>query len=254
MGPLDTRTVSLDHRAYYLRGAPQQGVLAAVSADGHVTLIREASISRLRLRHVSEIANLSLHPSRALLAYADKVSGELIVATLDGEVVHSRKPEPYREQKSYSQGSGFAACSFAADGDYLWCAQPQDAGSVRIEAYNVTDWSRVSSITVEDPFGESFCSFHRIPETSTVALYLAAGQDGQQTFWIKHHGSILESIKVPQLRDSTLAAFSLRGDEFLVVDLEHSIRKFHFPTVNEGPLPTTMGRQPPVRLLTMLSG
>lgn len=225
MKPLQPTTVALEHRAYYLRGAPGRDLLLAATSDGRASFVLPGSVRVTQLAARSEISDVCLHPARELLAHAEE-DGRVAVTGFDGKPVYERKPAVFFK-------GGGAACFFSEDGDYLWCAHNQAADSVRVDVYRVSDWARVGSAFAADPFGQSICSFHRTPQPGTVVFYLAAGQDGQQVFWLRRSEAELQCIPERQLRDTSSPVFSPRGDGFLVLDDKEGVRRFRFPELVE---------------------
>ena len=82
-----------------------------------------------------------------------------------------------------------------------------------------------------DPFGGSSGSFFPTPDRNTVALWIAAGQDGQIINWLNKLDGV-SSVEESQLIETTPPEFSVSGKEFLVV-APFSIRRYGFPDVIE---------------------
>jgi len=236
-GPLQGQTIELDHRAVFLRDAPAQATVIAASSDGHVTLIRDRSIVARTQLAAAKISEICLHPRQPLLAYSDERRGQLHVTTLDDRQILKRGSTRFRNTSLSSPHLGYSACFFGENGESLWCTYAENADSVHVEVYRVSDWTLASSVVVADPFGGSWCSFHPTSQPDMVALWLAAGQDGQQVVWLHWRGGKLLATLEPLLRDTTPPTFAPRGDEFLAMDgdYEHGIRKFRFPAVAELP-------------------
>lgn len=73
--------------------------------------------------------------------------------------------------------------------------------------------------------------FEHTPMQETVALWLAAGQDGQCVYWLKRTGSELQAKQDDDLQDTIPPAFSPSGRELLVVEGLGTLQKFAFPDV-----------------------
>jgi hypothetical protein len=65
-----------------------------------------------------------------------------------------------------------------------------------------------------------------------MGLWLAAGQDGQQVFWLDIDSSNVDCDEDADLQNTTPPAFSPTGNEFMVVDEQHRACRFRYPDVH----------------------
>jgi hypothetical protein len=76
--------IDLEHRAYFLRGAPHHSVVIAASEDGSLSIL-SPGLNEVQLhRFPSKIRAVSPHPSDRRLAWVDGKSGSLRVQDFDG--------------------------------------------------------------------------------------------------------------------------------------------------------------------------
>ena len=224
-----TRSLTLDHRASYLCGAAARPLLAAASDDGDISIVKLDSGHSVRLRTGRRKINaLSLHPSDPVLAIASGVLGTLGILSLDGSVLAELTPPSVDEAERNWVKSGFDGCLFTDDGDFLWCSAPISGGEIEIQLRETKEWSVVAKTAIDDPFEQSSTSFHRA-NGDVAALWVAAGQDGQQIFWMAGGvGSCRDTVE-PHLRDTAPPAFSPSGREFLVEDGGGALRRYDYP-------------------------
>jgi hypothetical protein len=86
--------------------------------------------------------------------------------------------------------------------------------------------SLVQKTVIADPFGDSDCSFHSTERPDLICLWLAAGQDGQQVYWLKQGHKGFSSTLEPALANTTPPAFSPTGSHFLVANEERGLCKY----------------------------
>jgi hypothetical protein len=67
-----------------------------------------------------------------------------------------------------------------------------------------------------------------IPGHSVIAMWIAAGQDGQQTLWLTLNDGKITWQEEPQLRDMIPPAFNDSGSEFLVAS-DDEIYRYSYP-------------------------
>jgi hypothetical protein len=84
-----------------------------------------------------------------------------------------------------------------------------------------------------DPFGDSFLKILPHPDREHVAIWGAAGQDGQCLFWARRDGSQIIVDHFGNRDTTTMPSFNRSGDRFLVVADDNELRQYGFP---QGPL------------------
>ena len=230
MAPNPRRTVDLDHRAFYLRCAPRQSLCVAASGEGAVTLVDVDSGQAKSVAGLPKIRDICPHPTRHLLAVIDDAAGMLSVVGFDGSrQLEIGAPGPQKTVDEWLK-PGFIGCFFDQAGNHLWTVARLAPETVEVQLRETERWSVVGSVTVEDPFEESDCSFYETNRADVSALWLAAGQNGQRVFWVRKLPDSLGVEPEPFLEDTTPPVFSPDGDEFLVVDGLWSVCRYPFPT------------------------
>jgi hypothetical protein len=230
VAPNPPRTVDLDHRAFHLRCAPRQSLCITASGEGAVTLVDVASGQTKSVAGLPKIRDLCPHPTRPLLAVIDDTVGTLSVVDFDGSrLLELGAPRPHKGIDEWIK-PGFIGCFFDQAGNDLWTVARLAPETVEVQLREAKRWSVVGSVTVEDPFQESYCSFYETSRPDVAALWMAAGQDGQRVFWVTKLTDSLGVEPEPFLEDTTPPVFSPDGGEFLVVDGLWSVCRYPFPT------------------------
>ena len=225
-------TFELDHRAYNLRGIPSPSLLVAAAKWGRLSLCRlapEPSISHLSVS--GEIAAVSPHPTRPLLALIERGSGKLLVLGFDESLMFEEAvpllPEVLR---AFSNDIASPDCQFDVSGSYLLCATNVSNERIEVQLRETERWSVVGRAVVADPFGPSHASFHPTARSDTWSLWLAAGQDGKCVYRVMRDGGSLRVTIEPCLENSLPPLFSPRGDEFLTIDEPGSpLERYRYP-------------------------
>ena len=220
--------IDLEHRAYFLRGSPDGSGIVAASEDGNVSLVDLASNSVRLQRPTTTLHAICLHPTKLLLACVGGKSGSLVVRSLAGKSVAEVEPPRIKEGASKSRTPGFANCYFDESGDVLWLVAPVSDDECELSLVETKGWSVVQSAAVEDEFGASAFSFHYTGRPGLVSLWIAAGQDGQQVYWLKRKGVGFALQRVDELTNCIPPVFSPDGSEFLVVTEDNAICRYSF--------------------------
>src|SRR5262249_24497140 len=122
-------------------------------------------------------------------------------------------------------------------GDLLLCVAAVAADQLVVQLFSlqmhdsVATTAFLAELQLEDPFIGSTCSFHTAKQ-DVVALWIAAGQDGQQIRWITLKSGLAMFDATP-LKNTTPPVFSNDGQKFLVVDEHSRLCKWSFPSVKE---------------------
>lgn len=225
------RRIDLEHRAFLLRGSATGSVAVAGMDDPRLTIITPDFEAARSFKFPATLKGISLHPSKPLVAWGDGESGLLKIQKLDGPILaevalHGRSPSmPTR------LAQGFHDCCFDERGDFLWAVVPISDDEIELHLVDASDWSTVQTVTVEDQFGQSFCSLHSIGNSSLVALWIAGGQDGQQIIWAKRRGSKFSCEPADQLVNTTPPVLSPDGSSFVVLTDDNAICRYEFPSM-----------------------
>ncbi len=224
------RVVFLDHRAYFLRAAAGQPVLAAAGLEGRISLIGADFVPREMSRPPARLRDLCVHPTEPLLGLVEEHNGTLSLIDFDGAPHGAVSPPPPARPRSAWSPCGFHGCTFDPDREHLWCAASESAEAVRVQLVRIRDGEVVAGLVVEDPFGYSACSFQPTGAAGVLALWVAAGQDGQKVYWLSKGAYGLRADPEPSLEDTWPPMFAPNGREFLVLDEQQRLCRYAFPT------------------------
>ena len=92
----------------------------------------------------------------------------------------------------------------------LWSAARWDENSIAVEVREAETWKVLAREELTDPFGDSF--FHIVPHPGRgrVAIWAAAGQDGQCLFWAHREGAKISIDRFPGLDETTWPVSQIR--------------------------------------------
>lgn len=192
--------VKLRHRAVHMDVAPS-GLLVAVSKDGMGSVVEPGQVKPKEFDLSSHPKGIAISPSGDLLAVAKEFALSLI-----------RLPDFAEKQCIHG---AFESCLFR--GSLLWTAARTGMDTAMVDVRELNEGKVLARVEVEDPFGESSLMLFRGPNENTVALWVAAGQDGQCLYWMEHTGSTMTATRCPNLEETTPPAFDHDGGRFLVV-------------------------------------
>ncbi|MEG4273104.1 MULTISPECIES: hypothetical protein [unclassified Microcoleus] len=198
-----------------------------------VTLVDRNFSPKYEYQLPDEISCLAICPKGDLLAAIMANGNHLAILTAENQLVYEQKlPNPPAKYLLHNE-NGFQDCWFDADGLRFWCMKVIEGEEVEIQIRDINSWQIQRQLLLEDPFGDSSFSFHPHPENQILAMWVAAGQDGQQVYWLYDDGIKIHAVEVACLADTTPPVFHPAGREFLVLD--HSNRelsRFSFPDCN----------------------
>ena len=201
-----TAELSLNHRAFHVR-ASCAGHLAVASADGTVSVVGldRKIVGSLELK--CALSAISLSPSGHMLAITLKDEVQLV--NLQGDILH-RLAGPVVD------------AWFDSDAK-LWLAKRTDNSrnfSVAIyEDGNLE--TALSHVVVEDPFGDSALLFPNRPSDDPVAIWVAAGQDGQVVAWLELENGRINVDILDDFGQCSPPEKSPISEEFLLLSLIH---------------------------------
>ena len=221
--------IELAHRALYSAYGLNSGLLAFASAKGNVTVVGLEHTVQTTFQRPYKIKGIAVHPTLPLLGIVEGEENHLVIVDIDGIVIHQSPPAETDEPLDYDfDGSG--SCHFESDGLHLWYARTGLNDDIELQWLDPKTWRVVYQLAIDDPYGTSHISLHSTSTPGQIALWLAAGQDGQQVYWLSiGHEGIVCKIE-PLLEDTMPPVFSPSGDEFLAID-DEVINKYQFPDV-----------------------
>lgn len=120
---------------------------------------------------------------------------------------------------------GAAACRWSPSGQALWAANGT-GDQIRVESHT-PDGRVARAVTVPDSFGDSMVRLRHHPHADAVVLWIAAGQDGQQSWLIHDDGTALTASHLPA-DDCVPAMFGPDGDWLLAAG-DHGIVMVSWP-------------------------
>jgi hypothetical protein len=243
MKPLKpTGKIDLGHRALYLQGTPDGSTNISASVSGPVSIVNLKKNEIQVHRHSGKISAVSVHPAKPVFAIVGGMSGSLSIRNMDGtKIAQIQSPH-----SKVSSARGFADCFFDASGDVLWLAAPVSDRECQVSLVETKGWSVVCRAVVEDRFGQSYFTFYPAGKPGLLALWIAAGQDGQDVYWLKLKGLEFSCDRVKELTNCTPPMFSSDRSEFLVLTEGNSICRYAFPSMTQlGSLCVTIGDNDP---------
>ncbi|MEG4807064.1 hypothetical protein QUA82_04450 [Microcoleus sp. F8-D3] len=198
-----------------------------------VTLVDRNLSPKYEYHLTDEISCLAISPKGDLLAAIMANGNHLAIVTANNQLVYEQQlPNPPVKHYLYNE-NGFQDCWFDADGLRFWCMKLIESDQVEIQIRDTNSWQIQRKFLLKDPFGGSTFSFQPHPENQILALWAAAGQDGQQVYWLYDDGIKIHAVEVACLADTTPPVFHPAGSEFLVLDdSNRELSRFSFPDCN----------------------
>ena len=206
-------SISLDHRPYHTAASSDHSRIVAVDRYGHGSVIDHGSVRSINVPE--ESTAIALDPDGRVLCVSSE-SGLLLVDTASGETL--------------TQAEGdFQDCRFSAGGGQLWVTRQLEADAAAIELRDGRTLAVELERTVADPFdGGSHFGLFRHPDPLTVAVWVAAGQDGQCLAWAHVRDGQLDVSFSPDLDECSFAEMAPDGRSFLIV-VWNEIRLYSYP-------------------------
>ncbi|MGD2182641.1 hypothetical protein [Lusitaniella coriacea] len=217
----------------FFRKASHAQRAIVISDEGIVTLLdgdlRAEYEYKLQYSPQS-IYTCTISPKGDLLAIVLDKGSHLAILKAQGELIFEEKISVPVEQDDFWIEEGFQSCFFDLDGLRLWCARKYDEGySVEFQIRDTASWQVQRYASLDNSLGSSQFSFYPHPENEIVAVWAAAGQDGQQVYWLYDNGNRIHLVEIPCLKDTNPPVFHPGGGEFLVVDLMGTLKRYTFP-------------------------
>ena len=213
--------VTLSHRAYHVAAA-ESGHVVAISRNGEGSLISPDHSTHTPFRCPFEPSDVTISPSGSLLAIPGR-GGLHVLSTSNFRTVHH-------------VDDSFESACFSGNGN-LWTSVCLEDGAVALETRNAKSLEVLARTELTDPLGDSHFKLLPHPDKEYVAIWVAAGQDGQCLFWAHRHGHAIVVDRFPGIDATAPPSFSPFGYRFLVVCDAAELRHYSFP---RGPLVAAM--------------
>lgn len=194
-------TATIGHRAFF--GVPCGDGFAVVSREGETTVL-DRGLGVVRQPSLGgAVGALAISPEGTTWAWV--VHDELRIGDPAGSGWRSA-PLP-----------GEVACRWLPSRPALWVAAGT-GDEVRVEIRD--PGHRVArQVTVPDPFGGSAVMLCAHPRADAVVLWVAAGQDGEQSWLVTDDGAALSAVRLPA-DDCLPALFGPDGSWLLAASFE----------------------------------
>jgi WD40 repeat protein len=219
------KTINLEHRAYYIAQA-LDGSKTAVASDSRVSVFDAKSGPTILAPRWGKVRSVSLHPTGSLLAVAHDDNLTMIDFSKAAAVV-LKAPKLHEQTENIERG--FDDCHFDQQGN-LWCVAPISPSHIELQYRKPSSWAVDAKTFLDDPFGYSSSSLFDTPDPDELALWIAAGQDGQRVYWISRNGEI-EVEAEEFLCDTTPPVFGPGGNDLLVNGNYLSVDRYSFPDI-----------------------
>jgi len=227
----------LDHRALFVAVA-DSGHVAALSKEGIGSLIAEDHLTMSRFELGFEVLGTTISPDGKRLTLLERTTMSLVALP---DLVEEVCVDDIVE-----------SCMFSSSGAWLWSASHDDSDTAVLEVRDRKTGDIIVRTEVPDPFGSSSLMLFRHPREDCVALWVAAGQDGQCLYWGNYDGSKLTAQRFPDLTDITPPSFDRSGRRFLVVS-DDSVRLYEYPAGPElGRMVWPLENDPPAETVTFV--
>ena len=205
--------VRLTHRAWRVAVA-ESGHIAAISKEGFGTLLAPDHTTCVPIQVPADASGVTLSATGGLLAVAAR--GRLaVISTTTLRPVHRLN-------------DSIEACCFRPN-DILWTAARWDEDSIAIEVREPGAWKVVARTELKDPFRDSSFMMLPHPDPERVAIWAAAGQDGQCLFWARCDGSSIVADRFPGIEACPPPSFLASGKQFLAICDDNELRLYDFP-------------------------
>lgn len=215
------------------RGTPRPSPDRAGLDDSRMTVMGPDFATGQSIQLPPKSRAASLHRSKELLAWVDGSSGLLRIQTLDAQPIAEIAPPRLLPGASDWVKQGFEDCYFDDGGEFLWLAAPLGDKELEVQLLRVSNWSFVGKQKVEGRHDGSSKSFHETGRPGLVSLWLAAGQDGQDVYWLNGNDQGFSCELVPRLADTPPPTFSPDGSHFVTAYDDGTLRCYEFATMRE---------------------
>jgi hypothetical protein len=228
-------TVTVGHRAVY--GRPCGDGFAVVSAEGEMTVVdRELRVVR-QFELGGPVGDFAVSADGTTWAWT--LEDQLWIGTPDGP---GRTSAPL---------AGEVACRWLPSQEGLWVAVGTGA-EVRVEIRE-PDHRVARQVTVPDRFGDAMVMLCEHPRADAVVLWVAAGQDGQESWLVTDDGTTPRARRLPA-DGCRPALFGPDGRWLLAADHERLTRLSWPDSTELGALSWPSGSEMPSGDLVLLPG
>jgi hypothetical protein len=184
----------------------------AASQKGEITIFDKTGKELHSINLKCNLESAALYPENELIAYTTKT--ELIVCNYTKEIV-------FREKGRF-EGLFFSNHLF-------WVVYKENQDKVCLRVYDWITWQPASTLDFEDIYGDSSYMISAGATENDIVLWMAAGQDGQCSFFVTLKNNKLEAIQL-EYEDTLPPVFNGDGSEFFISD-DESLTIFGYPNM-----------------------
>jgi hypothetical protein len=113
--------------------------------------------------------------------------------------------------------------------DRLWSVAADGPDRLVLTIRDPSDGDAIRDLTLPDPFGGSSVMLWRHPDSQTIVVWVAGGQDGQATWVVSDDGRALTAKELPP-RDAVPPEFSDDGRHYVVSTEERGLERRAWPS------------------------
>lgn len=221
----------LKHRSFFLRGK-NYPISAELENKEFIITNLDETYSNLVIRAAS-IYEISFLVSKEIISLIDPKTGNLVIVDFQGNILFWEEPPKLAINYPDTARNSFLSTYFDKNEKYLWCVSTLPFSKVEIQLRQIKDYSVISRYAMEDPFGDSHFSFYPTNNPNQLALWVAAGQDGTQIYWLENSNENI-ICQESSFFDMSPPIFSPKGDDFLVLDNdENLLYRYLYPQLEE---------------------
>lgn len=198
-------------------------------SGGHVVLLDAQLRTKAQVCLSADARNLTAHPHLPHYAWTNRITGEVTVQTIEGEVITTIaspvEVQPGRER-------GFIGALFDEGGEFLWLTARRSSKEFEVQLRRTNDWRLIDRQSIEDPYQDGALFLLSAARPETVVLLMIPDPYEQQPFWLRVTRGGFARTPEPQLEDMLLAAFSPDGSRFLAWRVDSAeIVQYRYPTL-----------------------
>jgi len=213
--------VPLHHRNYFgVKGNNKCNRWLVGAQNGDITIFNEQGVIEARsLKH--GISGIDYCPQKELIAW--HAEGKMVVQTVGGHTIFERR-------------GGYETVYFSGGTDFLWTIETENPDMALVSVLKVDTGATVASLEIVDEYDASAFSLHPGANNNHLVLYMAAGQDGQSTFFLSLENDTLTLSNLEE-KDTHYAVFNPSKTSYILGG-DDKLNVYGYPACN---LTSTIG-------------